>query len=339
LNPAVSIITPAYNHQRFIGACIESVLAQSYSDWEQIVIDDGSTDGTGDEVRRFADTRVRYVRQDHRGIEALAHTYNHALGLCRAPLVAILEGDDVWTPEKLALQLPAFADRQTVLAFGEVLEIDVDGNVAKSNSRTAERRKKMPAQILNNDPVRSATVHLLTLEGQTFVQPATAVLRRSALEKIGGFQFIPGICPPDVATFIQCSLLGKFSYMPRVLAYRRRHVSSSTLQFLEQMSSSPRDFVFEMLRRDELGLSPAVRSKIERSWRPRSQTREFVAGRLCLIDRQWKQARSHFVQALRPADPRAAAGSLVGWLLSWAHRDLEGVFRLAGRTALRPPQT
>jgi Glycosyl transferase family 2 len=338
LTPSVSIITTAYNHQRFIGACVESVLAQTYGDWEQIVLDDGSTDSTGDEVRRFSDARVRYVRQEHRGIEALAHSYNHALGFCRAPIIAILEGDDLWSPGKLEQQVPAMDDERIVLAYGEVLDIDADGNIAKSNSRTAERRKKMRAQILRNHPLRSATPHLLTLEGQAFIQPATALLRRSALDGIGGFQFVPGICPPDVPTFIQLSLLGEFAYTPQVLAYRRRHVSSSTLQFLEPMSSSPRDFVFQMLKRDDLGLSVNQRRAIERTWRPRSQMREFVAGRLCLIGGQWKQARSHFVQALGPADPRAAAASAMGWMLSWAHRDLEGVFRIAGRTPLRPPQ-
>jgi hypothetical protein len=338
LYPSLSIITTAYNHQRFIGACIRSVLGQTYGDWEQIVLDDGSTDGTGDEVRQFSDARVRYVWQQHRGIEALAHSYNHALSFCRAPIIAILEGDDLWSPGKLEQQMPALDDDRIVLAYGEVLDIDAEGNIAKSNSRTAERRKKMPAQILDNHPVGSATAHLLTLQGQAFIQPATVLLRRSALDRIGGFQFVPGICPPDVPTFIQLSLLGEFAYTPQVLGYRRRHVSSSTLQFLEPMSNSPRDFVLEMLGRADLGLSAAQREAIARTWRPRSQTREFVAGRLCLLQRQWKQARSHFVQALGPADPRAAAVSAVGWLLSWAHRDLEGVFRMAGRTPLRPLQ-
>ena len=61
----------------------------------------------------------------------------------------------------------------------------------------------MPRRILQNDPVRSAISHLLTLEGQAFIQPATVLLRKSALERIGGFQYVPGICPPDVPTFME----------------------------------------------------------------------------------------------------------------------------------------
>ena len=332
--PLISIITTTYNHERYIGSCIESVLAQSYSDWEQIILDDGSTDGTAEIALQFSDPRIRFIRQDHSGIENLAHTYNHALRLCRGPIVAIIEGDDTWPADKLSKQVSAFVDVETVLAFGEVVDIDSDGTMAKRNSRTSEKRKKLPRGILYNDPVRSATAYLLTLEGQSFIAPSTVLLRKDKLEEIGGFQYVPGICPPDVATFIRMSLLGKFSYTPEVVGFRRRHLASSTLQFLQPMSTRPRQFVFELLRTADLDLSESERRAIEKTWRPRSQTREFAAGRICLLEQQWKQARSHFLRALHPG-PRAGAAAAIGWFLSWAHRDLEVIFRWMGRAALK----
>lgn len=338
VTPDVSIITTTYNHRRYIGACIESVLAQNFGAWEQIVLDDGSTDGTGEVVRAFEDPRIRYIRQDRLGIEALAHTYNRALEACRAPVIAILEGDDLWPADKLARQLPRFLSGDTVLSFGEVDEIDAEGIIAKSNSRTAENRLKMSRDILYNDPIGSTARHLLTLDGQSFIQPASVLLRRDSLKKIGGFQYIPGICPPDVPTFIQLALLGKFSYSQEILGYRRRHLTSSTMQFLQPMATTPREYALRCAKRPEFGLSAEEQSAIEKTWQARSQTREFDAGRICLLQRQWQQARSHFLQAIRPESPRAAAGAVVGWLLSWAHLDLEGVFRLAGRAALRPQE-
>lgn len=338
MHPDVSIITITYNHERYIRACVESVLAQGVQAWEQIVLDDGSTDRTGDVVRQFNDLRIRYVRQERQGIEALAHTYNRALALCRAPVIAILEGDDAWPREKLAEQLPGFMDGDEVLSFGEVSEIDARGATASTNSRTAEKRRRMPRPILFNDPIGSTARHLLTLDGQSFIQPATVLIRRTALDAIGGFQYVPGICPPDVPTFIRLSLLGKFSYSPRILGYRRRHISSSTLQFLKPMATTPREFALEMIRGPELALAPEERLAIEKTWQARPQTREFDAGRICLLERNWKQARSHFLRALAPQSPRAAAGAAVGWLLSWLHLDLEGVFRLAGRAALHPQE-
>src|SRR6185437_7226889 len=62
--PVVSIITPTYNHERFIGQCIESVLDQTFPDWEMIIVDDESTDGTGSVLRGYNDQRVNYIRQE-----------------------------------------------------------------------------------------------------------------------------------------------------------------------------------------------------------------------------------------------------------------------------------
>jgi len=75
-HPLVSIITPTYNHERFIAQCIESALAQTYPHWEQIIIDDGSTDRTAEIVARYDDERIIYVRQANQGIWRLAETYN-----------------------------------------------------------------------------------------------------------------------------------------------------------------------------------------------------------------------------------------------------------------------
>ncbi len=116
--PAVSVITPTYDHAPFLGQCIESVLGQTFPSWEQIIVDDGSRDGTSDVARRYGDPRIRYVRQDNVGLARLPETYNRALSMCRAPLVAILEGDDYWPPDKLQALEPAFEDPGVVLAYG-----------------------------------------------------------------------------------------------------------------------------------------------------------------------------------------------------------------------------
>ena len=78
-NILVSIITPTYNHEKFIGKCIESVLAQSYPHWEQIIVDDGSNDGTEEIVASYNDERIKYIKQENKGIWRLKETYNKAL--------------------------------------------------------------------------------------------------------------------------------------------------------------------------------------------------------------------------------------------------------------------
>jgi hypothetical protein len=335
VNPLVSVITPTYNHERFIGVCIESVLRQTYSKWEQIIIDDGSTDRTAEVVRQYGDPRIRYSYQQNLGIEGLAHTYNRALEIAKGSLIAILEGDDSWPCGKLAAQVPRFDDPDVVLAFGEDRDMDANGLLASSTSRTGKRRKKLPRSTLFNEPVGSTTTQLLTMEGQSLIPPATVVLRRSSLEAAGEFQYVPGICPTDVPTFLRLSSLGKFHYTPEVMGFRRRHSGSATLQFLQPMSATPQDFIFKQIDNPELGLDKPQREAIKRSWLPRTSAREFTSGRLCLLDDRWAEARSHFIRAIHSGEPRVIAGASAGWLFSWFHVDLESLFQLAGRVPLR----
>ena len=78
-NPLVSVITPAYNHGRYIGQSIQSLLAQTYSNWELVVVDDGSTDNTAEVVQSFGDPRITYLYQENRGVGELAGTINTGL--------------------------------------------------------------------------------------------------------------------------------------------------------------------------------------------------------------------------------------------------------------------
>lgn len=94
VTPLISVIIPAYNHEKFIGAAVDSVLGQTISDLELIVIDDGSTDKTGEIVRQYTDPRLTYYHQENRDAY---NTINRGLGLVKGQYVAILNSDDVYT--------------------------------------------------------------------------------------------------------------------------------------------------------------------------------------------------------------------------------------------------
>src|SRR5262249_57457236 len=102
--PAVSIITPAYNAEPFLADTIRSVLAQTMRDFEMLIVDDGSTDGTAALARHFADrdTRVHLFRQTNGGISAAR---NAAIAPAAAPVPALLATDVVWLPAYRARQL------------------------------------------------------------------------------------------------------------------------------------------------------------------------------------------------------------------------------------------
>jgi glycosyltransferase involved in cell wall biosynthesis len=337
--PLVSIITPTYNHEKFIRACIESALGQSYPNWEQIIIDDGSTDGTSKLIQAYSDRRIRYFHQENAGIEALAHTYNRALGLARGELIAILEGDDAWPPYKLSDLLPAFADKDVVLAYGAVADIAADGSWNGRLGRSVRKRMRLAKEILANDPKGSATRYMLRADGLDLVPPSTVVIRRAALDSIGGFQYAPGLCVTDFPTFVTLSLAGKFRYTPRVMGYRRRHLGSATFQNLFLIATQAREYVGRFIQQGNLPLNSAELEAIHRTWVRSRSTLEFTAGRLALAMRQWKEARRHFCGALNPANPRAFLAAVLGWTISWLHSDLEGAMRFINGADLAERRT
>ena len=334
-SPLVSIITPTYNHEKFIRSCIESVLGQTYQNWEQIIIDDGSTDNTAQIVREYRDCRIRYYYQENIGIEALAHTYNRALSLARGGLVAILEGDDFWPKHKLSCMVPAFEDTSVALAYGEMREADVDGEPAKRMSRTARIRTRLPEKILCNDPPPSAAAYMLTAEGHSLIPASTVIIRRSALEAIDGFQYVSGRRSVDFPTFIELSTKGTFVYLPEILGYRRMHPHSTTALHSTELLGAAQKHLCQLLRNKSFGLSESNRRIIETSWRDIECSNEFVLGRQRLVERRWGDSRLHFSRAIRLPQARISAAAVVGWCLSWLHCNLEGLFQLAGRAPLR----
>jgi glycosyltransferase involved in cell wall biosynthesis len=96
--PLFSVIMPVYNRERLVGRSIKSVLAQTFSDWEMIVVDDGSTDWTRNKVQSFSDSRIKLIRQENKGPGAAR---NLAASLANGKYLAFLDSDDLWMPYTL----------------------------------------------------------------------------------------------------------------------------------------------------------------------------------------------------------------------------------------------
>jgi glycosyltransferase involved in cell wall biosynthesis len=103
-DPLVSVIIPTYNRAWIVRDAIDSVLGQTYADFELIVVDDGSTDRTPQILDAYGD-RLRVIRQANQGVSAAR---NRGIGDSSGPLIALLDSDDIWLPEKLAVQVDFF---------------------------------------------------------------------------------------------------------------------------------------------------------------------------------------------------------------------------------------
>ncbi|WP_244943914.1 glycosyltransferase family 2 protein [Siminovitchia fortis] len=139
-NDLVSIIMPAYNSGEFIGLAIESVIGQTYPNWELLVIDDCSTDNTEEIVRRYIsqDSRVRYHKLDENSGAAVAR--NKAIDLAKGKYIAFLDSDDIWFPEKLFKQINFMEKNGYNFTCTSYTKIDEQGNylnkTIKSNKRS-----------------------------------------------------------------------------------------------------------------------------------------------------------------------------------------------------------
>jgi len=107
-NSLVSIILPTYNRAAYLGRALESVLAQTYGNWECRIIDDGSTDDTEAVLARYDDPRIFYRRQENQGVSGARNT---GIAECQGEVLALLDSDDEWLPRKLETQLSYMAEK------------------------------------------------------------------------------------------------------------------------------------------------------------------------------------------------------------------------------------
>ena len=122
----VSIIMPSYNTAPFIAESIQSVLKQSYKDWELLIVDDCSTDNTDEVVKFFLmDERIRYFKNVKNSGAAVSR--NRALREAKGKWIAFLDSDDLWMPEKLEKQIDFMEKKGYHFSYTSYFEIDVDG--------------------------------------------------------------------------------------------------------------------------------------------------------------------------------------------------------------------
>jgi teichuronic acid biosynthesis glycosyltransferase TuaG len=137
--PVVTVIMPAYNVERFIGQAIDSVRNQTFTDWQLLVLDDGSRDGTCDVVQKRAeeDSRIRLLRNEQN--MGVAKTRNRGFELCTSPYVALLDSDDVWHPAKLERQLEVMRATGADVCYTSYGIMDASGEKVKQDYLVPEQ--------------------------------------------------------------------------------------------------------------------------------------------------------------------------------------------------------
>jgi glycosyltransferase involved in cell wall biosynthesis len=170
--PRVSVIIPSYNCARYLGRAIDSVNAQTYKDYEILVVDDGSTDDTKDVAMQYG-RKVTYLYQQNHGVSTAR---NHAISKASGELLAYLDADDMWYPEKLERQV-AFLDahQECGMVHGEMSVINEQDEIL--HLRFYEETKR--------DVPQGYCVPKLLM--RCHIQTLTVVERRSSFDRVGVF--------------------------------------------------------------------------------------------------------------------------------------------------------
>jgi len=182
--PLVSIIMPAYNAARFIGAAIDSVLAQTYTHWELIIIDDASSDETETIIHRYSDSRIQYLK-----VARIGHpsgVRNVGLRLAQGELITFLDADDLYfsdTLEKMTGVLLKNSDCTAV--YGFAFNIDEQGNPLPSNVTLISRENPQPGETayLPNLTYNHSWQNIVTSRISCLL--SALMLRRNTLDQVG----------------------------------------------------------------------------------------------------------------------------------------------------------
>jgi len=335
-NPLVSIISPTYNHEKHIADCIKSVLDQTYQNWEMIIIDDGSTDGTFAIAQEYAlnDQRIQAYTQNNVGIFRLGESYNFALSKCKGKYVAILECDDVWLPEKLSIQVDALEQNpQCVLSWGKAYlsSADLSENYYLAPKNTEDE------PLFFNKPVGSFLKKFIYT---TLIPALTIVIRKEALDSLGGFVQKYNLPLVDIPTTLELLLKGEFIFINQPLGHWRIYPTQVTKTYTGQMTSSYYLLILEMMQTHaaifaQHGLTKQV---IDEHFANKLVVSYSRAGRYKLIRKDFKGARKDYIYSITHFglhQPVWKLRSVVGLLMSFFHSDVEWIAKLIGNTSYK----
>lgn len=233
--PRLTVIMPVRNGEKYLRAAIDSVLIQTFSDFEFLILDDGSTDGSAGIVESYTDPRIRLIRNATRS--GIAATLNRGLDLSRGEYIARMDCDDISLPDRFAEQL-AFLERRP--------EIGICGCSIRYIGKGRKRVSRFPS-----DP---EVVRCVLLFAASLAHP-TAVMRKALLEK-AGLRYDPGFLrAQDYDLWARASRHFPISNVPRVLLLYRRH-DEQVGSLHEQEQQRFADIV-RRVQLEEIGIFPS----------------------------------------------------------------------------------
>lgn len=223
MNKKVSVILPSYNYEKFISEAIDSVLAQTYQDWELIIVDDGSRDGSVAVIEQYTKRtpdKIKLFFHEGRQNKGMVETYKLGLRNCTGDTVAFLEADDSWGPDNLAAKVEVLEKYPEVAVVHSAVEIFGEKTLAREQERKYTWRE-FPAPHATGRPFY-AFGYLMRFN---FVMTFSTFMTKK--ENLADIDFAVSHTPwLDWWLLTQLSLKGKFFYLPESLVRWRVHANN-----------------------------------------------------------------------------------------------------------------
>lgn len=217
-NPRVSVLMAAYNAMPYLPAAVQSILDQTLTDFQFVIVDDGSTDGSAAYFDTLKDPRIHLIRQANAGLSAALNTGVEA---CTAPYIARMDADDISLPHRLAEQADYLDNRPSV------------GCVGSQVCPFGDRRVGAALHL----PTTHDQIAMALLEGRHGIVHPSAMLRAEPLRKIGGY-WPMRVVAEDYDMFLRLSEVTRLAATDTVLYHMRFHMGSLNGRGMKKMRRS-----------------------------------------------------------------------------------------------------
>jgi len=284
--PTVSICIPTYNRKDYLRETLDSVFAQTYKDYEVVIVDDGSTDGT-EEMIRGTGYKVRYYWQKNAG-DAAAR--NRLIELSGGKFITFIDSDDLLMPDAVERMINVMeAEKEEVIVYGPYTAIDENGNIRK------RKRKKLYSGCITPQLFEDILVH-----------SCGSMFPKRILEQAGRFDTSLSVCS-DYELWLRLSLKYRFIALPAPTFKRRRHSGN-----LSERSFTNRKIELEVLER--FYYQDGGRDVIPEKLAMRRLSEEiYRVGKCALKEGEYHEAKDYFRTSLRS---RLNPKSLAMWILA-----------------------
>ena len=289
--PIVSIVIPTYNHAKFIGKALESVIDQTYKNWEAIVIDNNSTDDTEKVINQYNDPRIKYLKINNDGV--IAKSRNLGIKEAKGEWIAFLDSDDWWTKDKLEVCLSKIVKNVDFIHHATEYVI---------KSKSFFKKKIIKGREFKKPILNDLLIGTITKGSQ--ISNSSVIVRKDILIKIGGLnenKILVG--SDDYDTWLRIAqITDQFLYINQKLSYYLFHGANTSSKDM----SIPQRLVFK----DFMHLfNNQQKIKLEAKFR-------YLSGNYNYLNKNYEKAKKDFIFVFKNGDINLKISALLKTIIT-----------------------